>query len=87
MRATGGLDDTVIQYDEATGGGTGFKFWEPSASAIYYTVGWAVSTYFDRRAHIDKMAQTAMGMDYSWERSAEEYLALYARAMEKKAQL
>ena len=87
VRATGGLDDTVIQYDEATGGGTGFKFWEPSASAIYYTVGWAVSTYFDRRAHIDKMVQTAMGMDYSWERSAAEYIALYERAMEKKAQL
>ena len=87
VRATGGLDDTVIQYDEATGAGTGFKFWEPSAAAIYYTVGWAVSTYFDRRAHIDKMVQTAMGMDYSWERSADQYLALYERAMEKKARL
>ncbi|MCB0049925.1 MAG: glycogen synthase, partial [Caldilinea sp.] len=87
VRATGGLDDTVIQYDEATGAGTGFKFWEPSAAAIYYTVGWAVSTYFDRRAHIDKMVQTAMGMDYSWERSADQYLALYERGMEKKARL
>jgi len=87
VRATGGLDDTVIQYDEATGNGTGFKFWEPSASAIYYTTGWAVSTYFDRRAHIDKMVQTAMHIDYSWERSADQYLALYARAIEKKARL
>ena len=87
VRATGGLDDTVIQYDEATGNGTGFKFWDPSAEAIYETTGWAVSTYFDRRAHIDEMVQTAMRVDYSWERSADQYLALYARAIEKRSRL
>jgi hypothetical protein len=37
VRATGGLEDTVEQYDEASGSGTGFKFWEPSANALYYT--------------------------------------------------
>jgi starch synthase len=52
VRATGGLDDTVIQYDERTGDGTGFKFWEPSPSAIFYTVGWAVSTFYDRPQHM-----------------------------------
>ena len=51
VRATGGLDDTVEQYDEATGEGTGFKFWDASSHGIYYTVGWAVSTYYDRRHH------------------------------------
>ncbi|MCS6774200.1 MAG: glycogen synthase GlgA, partial [Thermoflexales bacterium] len=44
VRATGGLEDTVQQYDERTGQGTGFKFYEPSAHAVYYTVGWVVST-------------------------------------------
>lgn len=84
VRATGGLDDTVQQYDEATGNGTGFKFWEASARAIYYTVGWAVSTYYDRPHHIQKMIQTAMQRDYSWERSAREYVKLYEKAIENK---
>ena len=87
VRATGGLDDTVEQYDEATGAGTGFKFWEPSPAAIYFTVGWAVSTYFDRPQHIQQMIQTAMAQDYSWEKSADEYLEVYARAMANKAAL
>ena len=81
VRATGGLDDTVQQYVEADGSGTGFKFWETSPEAIYYTVGWAVSTYFDRPQHIQRMVQAAMAQDYSWEKSAAEYVAMYERAI------
>ncbi len=81
VRATGGLDDSVQQYDEATGAGTGFKFHEPSAHAIYYTVGWAVSTYYDRKPHLRQMIQTAMAQDFSWERSARAYERLYAQAL------
>lgn len=80
MRATGGLDDTVQQYDERTGEGNGYKFWEISAKAVYYTVGWAVSTYYDRRDNIRKMIQSAMAQDYSWQKSAEAYVQLYERA-------
>ncbi|GIK75295.1 MAG: glycogen synthase 1 [Chloroflexota bacterium] len=87
VRATGGLDDTVIQYDERTGDGTGFKFWEPSANAIFYTVGWAVSTYYDRPHHMAKMIHTAMLQDYSWEKSAAQYVELYERAMRNKGAL
>jgi len=82
VRATGGLDDTVQQYDEASGAGTGFKFWEPSSSAIYFTVGWAVSTYYDRPQHIQQMVQAAMAQDYSWEKSAAEYVRMYERALQ-----
>lgn len=84
VRATGGLEDTVQQYNEATGEGTGFKFWEPSVRALYYTAGWAVSTYYDRREHIRKMIQSAMGQDYSWQKSAEAYEQLYERAVAVK---
>ena len=87
VRATGGLDDTVEQYDEAGGTGTGFKFWDASAAAVYYTVGWAVSTYYDRPQHIARMIRTAMSRDYSWQRSAEAYVELYQRAMDNKAAL
>ncbi len=87
VRATGGLNDTVQQYDETTGAGTGFKFYEPSPSAIYYSVGWAVSTFYDRPHHIAQMIQTAMAQDFSWQKSAQVYEALYQRAIDNKRRL
>src|SRR5262245_45800331 len=84
VRATGGLDDSVQQYDETTGAGTGFKFNEPSARAIYYAVGWAVSTYFDRQPHMRQLIQSAMAQSFTWERSAQEYLQAYERARATK---
>lgn len=83
VRATGGLQDTVQQYDETSGSGTGFLFWEPNVSALNNTVGWAVSTYFDRQQHIQKMIQKAMAQDFSWSRSARQYEELYLRAVIK----
>jgi starch synthase len=87
VRATGGLNDTVEQYNERTGEGTGFKFWEPSASALYYTVGWAVSTYYDRKEHMQKMIAAAMSQDLSWEHSARIYVQAYERAIANKKAL
>ena len=77
VRATGGLDDTVDQYNEATGEGTGFKFYDISANALYDTMGWAVSTYFDRKPHMDVMIKQAMKKDFSWKKPAESYMELY----------
>ena len=84
VRATGGLDDTVEQYDEKSGEGTGFKFWEISSQALYYSVGWAVSTFYDRPQHIRKMQISGMKRDFSWKKSAEAYLDLYKNAVEVK---
>jgi starch synthase len=84
VRATGGLNDTVRQYDEATGDGTGFKFLEPTAQAVYDTVGWAVSTYYDRPQHMAMMIAAAMAEDFSWERSIPQYEAAYAQAIANK---
>jgi starch synthase len=84
VRATGGLDDTVQQYNEADGSGTGFKFWDISSSAIYYTIGWAVSTYFDRPNHVKKMIKSAMDQDFSWDTGTLEYLSAYNQAIDNK---
>jgi starch synthase len=84
VRATGGLDDTVQNYNEATGDGTGFKFWEPSARALYYCIGWAVSTWFDRPRDIIKLRQQAMAQDFSWPKSARQYIDVYQHALRKK---
>ncbi|MCX7820628.1 MAG: glycogen synthase GlgA [Brevinematales bacterium] len=84
VRAVGGLDDTVENYDEATGNGTGFKFYEASSKAIYYTVGWAVSTFFDRKKHMKKLIKNAMSKDFSWDKSAKMYEELYIKALKMK---
>jgi starch synthase len=87
VRATGGLDDTVIQYDESKGNGTGFKFWEASSHAVYYAVGWAVSTYYDRPSHIKLMQQLAMHQNFTWQDSAMQYERVYRKAIEIKQEL
>ncbi len=87
VRATGGLDDTVEQYDERSGTGTGFKFYDANPTAIYYAVGWAVSTYYDRPHHMQRMIQRAMQQDFSWEKSARQYLLAYERALANKRAL
>ncbi|MBN1868792.1 glycogen synthase GlgA [Candidatus Sumerlaeota bacterium] len=85
VRATGGLCDTVEQYDEQTGEGTGFMFDDPTPRALYDTVGWAVSTYYDRPRHVEQLAARAMRQDFSWEKSAVEYEDLYRLALSAKA--
>lgn len=77
VRATGGLDDTIEQYNEETGTGTGFKFYDIDPHALYNTMGWAVSTYFDRPKHMESMIKQAMKKDYSWSISAELYIGIY----------
>jgi starch synthase len=87
VRDTGGLADTVEQYDESLGGGTGFKFNDLNPDAVYYATGWAVSTWYDRRSHIGRMRRRGMDQDFSWEESACAYLRAYHQAIDSKQQL
>ncbi|MCL2128397.1 MAG: glycogen/starch synthase, partial [Treponema sp.] len=81
VRKTGGLTDTVENYDEVKGTGTGFMFDDLNPSSIYNTVGWAVWAWYNRPEHIAKMRLRAMGQDFSWERSAKEYVSLYEKTL------
>lgn len=83
VRATGGLDDTVDNYNQETGEGTGFKFWEASCEATQNTIKWAVETYYKRKHHMEKLIRKAMEQHFSWEDSTEEYLKLYEKARQK----
>lgn len=84
VRATGGLDDTVEQYDQATGGGTGFKFGPVSSDALLDAVRWAVETYRRRPSHFRAMQVRAMKRPFGWKVSAARYAELYRWALEKK---
>jgi len=78
VRATGGLDDTIEQYDPATGKGTGFKFREYSGEALLDTVKAAVLAYRDTQRW-EKLMHNGMVQDYSWTAAAKEYVKVYDR--------
>lgn len=84
VRATGGLADTVVNYDEATGGGTGFVLRDLDAGSLADTIGWAVDTWYHRPQHVAGMRRRAMAQDFSWERAAETYDTLYRAAYERR---
>jgi len=81
VRATGGLVDTVENFNEKTGSGTGFMFDYMSPSSIYDTVGWAVWAWYNRKSDIEKMRKRGMMMDFSWELSAKKYVELYEETL------
>ena len=78
MRATGGLKDSVEDFDPATGKGTGFRFEAYETAALLGAIGRAVAAFGDKKQWAALMTN-AMSADYSWNRSALEYLALYKR--------
>lgn len=84
VRRTGGLADTVKNYKQETGEGTGFVFDTLSPQSIYDTVGWAVWTYYNTPKDIMKMRKRAMRLRFSWENSAERYAELYQWAIDRR---
>ncbi len=85
VRSTGGLADTVIDANAenlANGTATGFVFVEPTSRALWATIQRALALWPDRAAW-RKLQQTAMNADWSWERSAREYVELYQEIQQK----
>lgn len=84
VRATGGLADTVVNAtleNLADQRATGFSFNDYTASALYETVKWALTLYRDRPADFRQVVLTGMAQDWSWNRSAAAYEALYRRVL------
>jgi starch synthase len=79
VRETGGLADTVRNYDPRTGDGTGFTFVEYSTSALLGTLRWALDIYRDRGTW-RRIQAAGMREDNSWDASARRYVQAYERA-------
>lgn len=84
VRATGGLDDSVENFQEGSLTGTGFKFWDHTAQALFDTIGWALHTWYNRKDAMKKLIANAMKQRFTWEDAAEKYEALYLLAMERR---
>ena len=81
VRATGGLDDTVQDFDRASGEGTGFKFREYRASALLEKIREALYCYNEPETW-RRIQTNGMRTDNSWSAVAQKYLNLYRSVTE-----
>jgi starch synthase len=82
VRATGGLDDTIVDYSESSGA-NGFKFNRYSAEELLSTVQRAIQVYRDPKAW-QSLMKCGMHCDFSWDHSAKEYVELYSSILQSR---
>jgi starch synthase len=80
VRAVGGLKDTVEPYDRGTGTGTGFVFATSNPPALLDAIDQSLIVFHDKSAWT-ALQRRAMAMDFSWDRSAKQYVDLYRQPM------
>lgn len=83
VRTTGGLADTIEEFDPGSKKGNGFCFYDYSASELVQAVQRAVTIYTHNKEAWRVITTNGMNQDYSWTRSAEKYIALYEKAIKK----
>jgi starch synthase len=76
VRATGGLDDSVIDFAENAASANGIKFREYSARALAKAIRKALAIYQQPNL-IRRFRQNGMRADFSWELTVEEYVKIY----------
>jgi starch synthase len=76
VRATGGLKDSVDEFDPVSGSGNGFTFQAYDVTSLLDAVDRALAAFHEKR-HWTTLMANAMAADHSWSRSAREYLRLY----------
>lgn len=84
VRATGGLDDTISNFNKKTKKGNGFKFAPFSSRAMLMILRRAIDLYIKDRKTWLLIQKNAMAEDHSWKKSIPEYENVYKRALRKK---
>jgi len=84
VRATGGLDDTIEPWDARSGKGTGFKFSEYSGESLLLTIRQALQAFRDPSSW-QVLMRNGMNRDFSWNRSAKEYVRVYERVRQLRS--
>ena len=77
VRETGGLRDTVLSYNEYTGDGNGFTFFNYNANDMLNVINRAIDYYENHKDVWHTLQQRGMTGDYSWTNSSKKYMELY----------
>jgi starch synthase len=85
-RRTGGIADTVSDYDDSTGTGTGFLFDRYSAEDLVRGLDRALLKYSDR-SRWNHIVKQAMESDFSWNKSAAMYTEVYLEALSRRGRV
>jgi starch synthase len=84
VRATGGLRDTVEEFNPDADEGTGFRFTAAEPSALDEAVSRALDVFHGNKPAWTRLMTRGMRKDYSWSRSAKEYEKLYLNAISER---
>ncbi len=77
VRETGGLRDSVSPYNQYTGEGRGFTFANITVNDLVWAIREAVELYHSNKKAWKGLMKSGMTADFSWGKSAEEYLEIY----------
>ncbi|MCD6130201.1 MAG: glycogen synthase GlgA [Deltaproteobacteria bacterium] len=83
VRATGGLKDSVKNYNLKKKEGTGFSFRAYTKDALCNTMEKALYLYSNDEKTLNKMVKQDMKMDWSWEEQAKKYIRLYKKVIKR----
>jgi len=78
VRETGGLKDTVHPYEDWRDAGNGFTFASYNSGDMLYVIRQAVNLYRDSHDAFARLQKRGMEEDFSWARSAGQYLRIYS---------
>ncbi len=84
VRRTGGLADTVPNWDPANDSGTGFSFDRPLGGAFREAVWRALQLWRTDRPAFERMQKRGMDRDYSWGPAVELYEEVYRKALARR---
>ena len=84
VRATGGLAETIIDYDSDNEHGNGFSFVNFSSEGMIDAISRAISVYNNKPDEWRTLVKRAMELDFSWDSSANKYVELYKKALDKR---
>jgi len=76
VRRTGGLADSVVHFDPASGVGNGIVFNDYNAEAVIWALNTALDLYQNKGAW-RRLMQNGMAEDYSWSRQVRGYIEMY----------
>lgn len=82
VRATGGLDDTIQEFNPQTKKGNGFKFKEVTKKDLLAAIRRAIRTFKDKESW-GAIQKNALKCDFSWETSAKKYIKLYNKILKQ----